>query len=441
MDNPHNYLYTAKLCTSYPHYPQSGMCISPPPGTVELSAIYGVYCVTVIKYVSYSEVHMNRLTLHTGYDCRNTVVSNLFIDRYMASANGEFVKIYLYLLRCVTDQQITISVTAVADFFNQTEADVCRALKYWDKQGVIEITMDSAGKDITDITFNDLSELADSSEADIPVNMSEDDTYDMSLTASVKTSDNAGDFNTVDFALTREPKPAVETRTAYTPKQINALKASSDDFSMMLYGVSTLLGGTLSASDMSTLAYFYDTLHFSAELIEYLIEYCATNGHKSFRYIEKVALAWADKGITTVKQAKTSNMNYNDTTYSVLEAFGITNRSAGKVELDYINKWNEMYRNNNSIIIEACNRTMKATHQPSFEYADTILTKWKEADVKNTDDIKEIDALYERSQAEKKRTTASKNSGSNRFNNFQQRDIDMDSLEKALLRNSGLIGE
>lgn len=379
---------------------------------------------------------MNRLTLHTGYDCRNTVVSNLFIDRYMASANGEFVKIYLYLLRCVTDQQITISVSALADFFNQTEADVCRALKYWDKQGVIELTMDSAGKDITDITFNDLSELEDNIEADNSSNMTDKDTYDVSLSANVKASDS-----TVDFTMTTSQKPSVETRTAYTPKQINALKESSDDFSMMLYGVSTLLGGTLSTTDMSTLAYFYDTLHFSAELIEYLIEYCVTNGHKSFRYIEKVALAWADKGITTVKQAKTSNMNYNDTTYSVLEAFGITNRSAGKVELDYINKWNEMYRNNNSIIIEACNRTMKATHQPSFEYADTILTKWKEADVKNTDDIKEIDALYEKSQAEKKRTTASKNSGSNRFNNFQQRDIDMDSLEKALLRNSGLIGE
>lgn len=379
---------------------------------------------------------MNRLTLHTGYDCRNTVVSNLFIDRYMASANGEFVKIYLYLLRCVTDQQITISVSALADFFNQTETDVCRALKYWDKQGVIELTMDSAGKDITDITFNDLSELEDNIEADSSSNTTDVDTYDVSLSANAKAADS-----TVDFTMTTNQKPAVETRTAYTPKQINALKESSDDFSMMLYGVSTLLGGTLSATDMSTLAYFYDTLHFSAELIEYLIEYCATNGHKSFRYIEKVALAWADKGITTVKQAKTSNMNYNDTTYSVLEAFGITNRSAGKVELDYINKWNEMYHNNNSIIIEACNRTMKATHQPSFEYADTILTKWKEADVKNTDDIKEIDALYERSQAEKKRTTASKNSGSNRFNNFQQRDIDMDSLEKALLRNSGLIGE
>ena len=67
---------------------------------------------------------MNRLTLHTEYDCQNTIVSNIFIDKYMASANGEFVKIYLYLLRCVTDQQTTISVSALADFFNQTDRGV-----------------------------------------------------------------------------------------------------------------------------------------------------------------------------------------------------------------------------------------------------------------------------------------------------------------------------
>ena len=104
---------------------------------------------------------MNRLTLHTEYDCQNTIVSNIFIDKYMASANGEFVKIYLNLLRCVTDQQTTISVSAQADIFNQTEADVCRALRYWDKQNVIQLSFDPSGKEITDITFRDMSDLAD----------------------------------------------------------------------------------------------------------------------------------------------------------------------------------------------------------------------------------------------------------------------------------------
>jgi len=45
-------------------------------------------------------------------------------------------------------------------------------------------------------------------------------------------------------------------------------------------------------------------LDFSTDLIEYLVEYCVSKGHTSIRYIEKVALAWADNHITTVEQAK-----------------------------------------------------------------------------------------------------------------------------------------
>ena len=400
---------------------------------------------------------MNRLTLHTEYDCQNTIVSNIFIDKYMASANGEFVKIYLYLLRCVTDQQTTISVSALADFFNQTEADVCRALRYWDKQNVIQLSFDPSGKEITDITFRDISDLADS---DNQLSPSEEQTSftdslfspseshtDIDTSRLSKSVSLSGRSNTVDFAAAANKRFTpihVDAGTAYTPRQITALENSSEDFSMMLYCIRTVLGGKLSTTDISTLAYFYDTLHFSADLIEYLIEYCATNGHTSFRYIEKVALNWAENGITTVKEAKAYSMNYNEATYSVLEAFGITNRAPGKIELDYINKWSDEYHLSTDIILEACNRTIKTTHQPSFEYADSILTRWKKADVKTPDDIKALDAEFEQSQQEKRSLkdskTSQKNNSSvatNRFNNFQQHNYDMDSLEKALLSKNG----
>ena len=192
----------------------------------------------------------------------------------------------------------------------------------------------------------------------------------------------------------------------------------------------------------SVIAYLYDSLQFSSELIEYLIEYCVSNGHKSMRYIEKVALAWADKGIQTVKQAKAASSGYNDTAFSVLGAFGITNRTAGKVEQDYIKKWTDVYCFDSDIIVEACNRTLKKTHQPSFEYADSILSRWKDANVKNTSDIKRIDMEFEQNQQSSavKRNNAYNNAvkaSNNRFNNFNQRNTDIDSLESELISNNG----
>lgn len=42
---------------------------------------------------------MANITLHSDSQTSATSVSNIFIDEYMSDANGEFVKIYLYLLR------------------------------------------------------------------------------------------------------------------------------------------------------------------------------------------------------------------------------------------------------------------------------------------------------------------------------------------------------
>ena len=56
-----------------------------------------------------------------------TVISNEFIDRYLAAASGEYVKVYLYLLR---HGEETVTMEAVAQDLQYTEADVRRALAY-----------------------------------------------------------------------------------------------------------------------------------------------------------------------------------------------------------------------------------------------------------------------------------------------------------------------
>ena len=56
---------------------------------------------------------MNTITLHMENRADNTAVSNYFIDTLMPQANGEFVKIYLYLLRCVSAGHISLSVSDV----------------------------------------------------------------------------------------------------------------------------------------------------------------------------------------------------------------------------------------------------------------------------------------------------------------------------------------
>lgn len=46
-------------------------------------------------------------------------------------------------------------------------------------------------------------------------------------------------------------------------------------------------------------AYLYDGLHMTAELLEYVVEYCVQGGHTSIRYIETVAINWHESGLKT----------------------------------------------------------------------------------------------------------------------------------------------
>lgn len=80
-----------------------------------------------------------------------TLLSNSFIDNYMKDANDAQLKIYLYLLRRLGSGQAA-SVSEIADFFNHTEREVLRSLKYWEKLKLLAIEYDES-KNVSGIRF------------------------------------------------------------------------------------------------------------------------------------------------------------------------------------------------------------------------------------------------------------------------------------------------
>ena len=389
---------------------------------------------------------MGKLTLSTQYGNMATEVSNTFIDYYMPVASGEFVKLYIYLLRCIADNQTTISVSALADFFNQTEADIIRGLKYWDKAGAITLNSNkkedgSSDTSLSGITFCDLN-TANSQCPEI-VQATTSMTHE---SASVNQSPDSYPHNVVAVAANSQAShlSSSDIQCAYPPSKVSDIASANEEFRMLTFALGAYMGEELSQSALSTIAYIYDTLRFPTDLIEYLVQYCVSRNKKSMRYIETVAQKWAESGITSVSEAKASVSSHSDTTYSVLNAFGITGRTAGTVELDYINKWTDQFCFSNDIIIEACNRTLNQVHQPDFKYADSILTRWQADNVKTTRDIELQDIEYEKNKAKQfakkgnSRDTYTGNSTrtTNRFNNFNQRTTDIDSLEKKLLSSN-----
>ena len=60
---------------------------------------------------------MNYIKVTTTYPTGGTLLPNAFVDNYMIRANGEYIKVYIYLLRMVSDGA-NFSIPCLADWRN-----------------------------------------------------------------------------------------------------------------------------------------------------------------------------------------------------------------------------------------------------------------------------------------------------------------------------------
>ena len=283
---------------------------------------------------------MGMITLKNASPQEATFLPNIFIDDYMPEANGEFVKVYIYLLRTMASSPVSFSLEEMADRLLCTERDILRGLKYWARQGLLAL------------------ELTDSREL-------------VSVTVLLPGPKTAGGETPAASGRT-EGQRSGASAAALTPSRVSELK-QNEEIVQLLYIAEQYLGKTLTASEVQKILFFYDGLGFSADLIEYLIEYCVSRNHRSIRYIETVAMAWAKEGISSVADAKKANARYKRDYYTILKAMGITNRSPVESEITLMDTWLKTYGFSLEIIQEACTRTVLQTGQASFQYTDKIL--------------------------------------------------------------------
>ena len=117
-----------------------------------------------------------------------------------------------------------------------------------------------------------------------------------------------------------------------------------------------------------------------------------------------------------------------------MKAFGIRNRHPSPTEEEMITAWVNTLGFDLPIIIEACNRTIQKTHNPSFEYANKILTDWKKKEVHTLADIEKLDKNFqEKKQQEKTKKTTNSPTINSKFHNFTQRSFSNDELEEEWL--------
>ena len=385
-----------------------------------------------------------------------------FIDKYMLKANGDYIKVYLFMLR---NADRLINPEIIADALELTIKDVERAIAYWCKSGALIEKAENIGKLGNGDDFEEVlitkgmpskeeleearrilvaakevykrremleagmgaealkEEVAKSESLDEAKNPKESDKETLDPAKDTDVENNSEGEVKAEAEI-----PEVKTEPPKLPDRslVDLTKLKGDeDFQELVFCVQTYTEKIFTPTDTEKLAYLYDVVGMSKDLLEYIAEVSVQKGKKSINYIERVALSFHEKGITTVEEAKEDNVKYFNENKAVLKAFGIYDRVLAPVELRFVKKWFDEYGFSTEIVVEAISRTVLNTSSQSFSYADGILTRWHNENVRTLSDIKAQDEKHD--EKVKAAPKTSNTASGSKFNNFEQRNDNIDS--------------
>ncbi len=348
-----------------------------------------------------------------------------FIQYYMAKASGEFVKIFLYLYYMVTVCN-EADLSEAADALLCTESDILRALKYWESQGLLQLTRDRNGSLEKLIFIRETLQAEPQTAGFLPAAA---DKAPAAERAESYTPAQEDTVSTLD-ALVRSSRTEQDTPKA-APEIASINLEYDDSFQELCFLAQTYTKKTLSSRDTQRLGYWYQLYNGSYQIIEYLLEYCVELGHASFNYMEKVLLNWHENGYTTVEEIKEHGKAHNVITYRVMGAFGLKDRNPGAKEAKFIQKWYQTYGFSIDMIELACQKTLSSIQKPSFEYTDSILTAWHKKELTTPEQVTAFEQNRRQQETASARPVQSrvpKKTPGNKFHNFEQHDTDYSQL-------------
>ncbi len=253
-------------------------------------------------------------------------------DRFLPIATGAQIKVLLCLIRF---EDMPLTKADIAKQCNLNEDDVNDAIKFWIKEQVLIRRANSL---------------------------------------------------VLSGAVSAQP----QTLPRYNADNILDKKTNDSAFSFLIAEIERILGKTLNQNDASVILAMYDHMGFGDDLIIHLINYCVSIGKSNFRYIEKVALDWFDRGVDTFEKAEALIRALEKKARletAVMGYFGIE-RALSKKEKEYIESWEQTLGMSLEMIKEAYEVCIDKKGALKFAYINGILVDWHKKGFKSVSDIK-----------------------------------------------------
>ncbi len=268
------------------------------------------------------------------YFLLETGVENIFINEYMVSAPGDYVKVYLFALM-YAEQGLDISHEKLANLLSLEHEDVLKAWNYWEKMGVIrKIRAEGEDKFSYGVEF-------------------------VSLRGQLYGEKTA-----------RKPATADQnTKALMADKEIKG----------MFDAIEKITGRMISGTELMEVLSWINDFNASPEIIVYGYSYCIQKKKKDIKYIAAVVKNWATEGLTDVLSVEEhlARSEMKQSRYKrVFQALGFS-RNATEEERRIMDAWFDKMEFSVDKVLDACRKTSGITN-PNINYVNKILTNWYE---------------------------------------------------------------
>lgn len=310
-----------------------------------------------------------------------------FIEKYVRFANPQYIQVYLYTAYLCENNGVMPSAETIAEELSVAPDRVKFILGFWVSRG--EMLKDENG------------------EYSFPEN----------------------DGETAAKPAQNRKRSGAKMRPSYKSGEIDAAAEKNQVLSGMFYQAESILGHLLSGNEMELLYSFYDWLGLPCEVIVMLLSYAAKLGKTGKRYLETVAIDWADKGIDTFDKAEeyiSLLEEIHSKEHKIRSILGIYDRALTQTEKKYIKAWTEELNVAPELVELAYDRTVENTGKLSWAYMNKILRSWSESGIKDAAGVERENAARGGTNTKKPKATG--------FNNFTDKSgTDYNSLEEKLL--------
>lgn len=299
----------------------------------------------------------------TDLDLGDTPVENIFINDYMPMANGTYVKVYLlgYKYAKDNDDKLCVNNESISRHLNIPLSDVLKAWDFWEQKGIIiKHKKEDADEYDYKVEFLNLKQL----------------------------------YIKNNYMLKTQANPAKNTKV-YTCTVEDLVESNKiPSIQEMFLSIDYIVRRQLVPNEKRKILEWLYNYNMNPEVIVKAFFYAVEKkGKRNINYVEGIVRNWYDMGITNLDALEKHTKTQDERFYNydrIMKSLGFSSRIPSEAEIKVIDKWFDEWKFTMEVILKACENTKK-TSNPSVNYIDGILSKWRKKGITTVEDVIEKD--------------------------------------------------